>query len=975
MKTAFILFISLCLNVNLLGQNRTQYFYQKLDTKTKLAFDKQSQTIPVIIWLKDQVPISTLKSIHSGRKNSQDLITFKGLLKEKASTGQRGLVKLLSQKNKNNFAKDVRYFWIRNMVSAKVSASLLQEIAIRNDVEKIWFDGPLYLDSNIQSEKSVVKSDNIEPSLEQINATALWEMGYQGEGTLVMNIDTGVKGDHPALSSSWRGNQPDVLPSAAWFDPHYGVNEPVDIDPRGHGTHTMGTMIGKDREHNDIIGVAPEAQWIAARTIDLGENITETSYTLAAFEWALDPDGDANTTDDIPDVINCSFWDENPDLIECGSEGVSYWEVLDACEAAGIMVFFSAGNKSSKNTNITPPKNRATSRTNIFCVGNMITYDINNTFTIWDGSCVGPSSCVLDDSPLRFKPEVVAPGGNIRSAFNDPELPYVRKTATSMATPHVSGLAALYKQMHPQKSNIEIMEMMLGSTVEVAADLDHYPGEDNTYGMGFIDASHRTITTHFTARNENNALVQGTFTVNEQDLRYTIEVENYQVLSGSNALASFGDHVTNTLQFEINEVEEHEFLHWSGESVQFSDVYDPNAEFEVTAQNARIYANFRRKGTTQMKSALYSASRRIVSTGTPIPYQGLNPATYKLAHIVYEDAGRIYYKWPHTRPRFDVINWPRQNEIFVGFGQNPAIAYSAYRGEFGHTLSQHDVVSIVWVVSNADSYNIIANSVFDGAPQYSGVIAPVQKAVQPVVIKYPYLNSAGFYCILWPEDTSINAALVYYVQNTPEWPPVKINLGIEPKEIAAVPDINGEDIHIVFDSDGDIYYVKMNAEQLQSNSNMTPLNLTSSNNNISQSINPTIAINEDGNFLVGFESEAKLVIGIGPGLRGRIKPVAPPRRVYTRLYANNMWHPFKEFSYNITTNSIHPVAAAEGDAFIMAWKVKNQDKIAFSKNENGEDFDSWSPIYTIDAPGIDYPTLSTGAEKIFMAYTAGTSQP
>jgi hypothetical protein len=123
--------------------------------------------------------------------------------------------------------------------------------------------------------------------------------------------------------------------------------------------------------------------------------------------------------------------------------------------------------------------------------------------------------------------------------------------------------------------------------------------------------------------------------------------------------------------------------------------------------------------------------------------------------------------------------------------------------------------------------------------------------------------------------------------------------------------------------------------------------------NLSNCTKPSIAINDDGIVLVGFQADAKYVIGTKPKRNDR--PGAPSRRVYTRMLQGDQWQPFKEFSYNVTTNSVNPVVASEGDDFVIAWKVQGQDKIAYSKNDGGDDWRNWSTYQTITASGIDYP--------------------
>ena len=105
--------------------------------------------------------------------------------------------------------------------------------------------------------------------LDAINAPDVWEdFGVRGEGIVVANVDTGVQFDHPALVAQYRGNNGDGTfdHNYNWFDPSEVCGHPSDVpcDNNGHGTHTMGTMVGDDGAGNQI-GVAPGARWIAAK--------------------------------------------------------------------------------------------------------------------------------------------------------------------------------------------------------------------------------------------------------------------------------------------------------------------------------------------------------------------------------------------------------------------------------------------------------------------------------------------------------------------------------------------------------------------------------------------------------------------------------------------------------------------------------------------------------------------------------------
>ncbi|RMF60671.1 MAG: T9SS C-terminal target domain-containing protein, partial [Calditrichaeota bacterium] len=305
-----------------------------------------------------------------------------------------------------------------------------------------------------------------------INADKLWKRGVTGKGRLVMGLDTGVDGNHPALSARWRGNDPGVPPNAAWFDPD-GSTFP--FDNNSHGTHTMGTMAGLDTLTHDTIGVAFEAKWIAARTIGAGGDYT--SNNIAAYQWAMNPDGDPNTIEDMPDAIGCSWRD--PYVEDCNPV---YAMTLSAVEAAGIAVVFSAGNQGGapNSSTITKPKNLNMTLVNTFATGG-INANVPD-LPAYVNTSKGPSRCGGVGSQL-IKPEASAPAVGVRSAV--PGGGYGNKTGTSMACPHVVGAIALLKQVAPHLTGSEIKLALYQTARETPADI--YPGEDNTYGMGLID--------------------------------------------------------------------------------------------------------------------------------------------------------------------------------------------------------------------------------------------------------------------------------------------------------------------------------------------------------------------------------------------------------------------------------------------------------------------------------------------------------
>ena len=305
-----------------------------------------------------------------------------------------------------------------------------------------------------------------EPGLRATQAPLMWARGYRGRGRLGMNIDTGVWGTHPALSSRWKGLQ--VPAAQAWLG---AGNTPTDCGgSTPHGTHVMGTMVGMDAQTQDTVGMAVRAQWIAAGALCTGGS------TTAAFQWALDPDGNPSTTSDVPDVINNSWGGSTQDSSQCNSP--TYLPLFNALSAAGLAVVFSAGNSGSGISTITSPKNISINEVNVFCTGN-VSVGSNGSLSIAPSSSRGPSICPSPDSSLLIKPELVAPGTAVRSTGNNGG--YLNLTGTSMASPHVSGAVLLLKEAFPNLPGSTILRGLYQSGLDLGSI-----GEDNTFGNGFL---------------------------------------------------------------------------------------------------------------------------------------------------------------------------------------------------------------------------------------------------------------------------------------------------------------------------------------------------------------------------------------------------------------------------------------------------------------------------------------------------------
>ncbi len=146
------------------------------------------------------------------------------------------------------------------------------------------------------------RGEAIELNLVRVNADDAWAMGFHGEGMVLADNDTGVEYTHPALVNQYRGNLGggNFDHNYSWWDAWGGAPSPVPVDYDGHGTHTMGTMVGDDGAANQI-GVAPGARWIACA----GMNVECFQFFLAP--WDLNHQNPDPSK--APDAINNSWYD------------------------------------------------------------------------------------------------------------------------------------------------------------------------------------------------------------------------------------------------------------------------------------------------------------------------------------------------------------------------------------------------------------------------------------------------------------------------------------------------------------------------------------------------------------------------------------------------------------------------------------------------------------------------------------------
>ena len=294
-----------------------------------------------------------------------------------------------------------------------------------------------------------------------------------GSGQIVAVADSGLDEDHGDFGTRVIGNV-DVIGDGSTADAH-----------SGHGTHVACTVLG-DGARGGYAGVAPEAElYFQAMENDNNGN----------FQWSS-----------INNMLNTAYNNgARTHTNSWGSESSSEWGVYtssseDVDDRAryydqfysgrqGLTILFAAGNDGPDSDTIGSP---ATAK-NLLAVGNSQNRYTGAPNNIMDGSSRGP----VDDG--RIKPDVIAPGGYVRSCKAQEATDtggatwtsnwYMEYTGTSMATPNAAGTAALIREYiteiaqrpEPQGALVKAL-MILG-----AKDVGIRDIPNNDEGWGRVD--------------------------------------------------------------------------------------------------------------------------------------------------------------------------------------------------------------------------------------------------------------------------------------------------------------------------------------------------------------------------------------------------------------------------------------------------------------------------------------------------------
>ncbi|MGQ9720233.1 MAG: S8 family serine peptidase [Candidatus Jordarchaeum sp.] len=343
-------------------------------------------------------------------------------------------------------------------VAVESSLSNIQKIAGLPEVNKVWYDYPVYLEPmNIKQSGIISKEVAYDPKIE-----ALWSKNLNGSGIVIALLDSGIDTSHPDLNGS------KVLANVSMVE-----YDPFPFDFNGHGTYVAGIIAGTgNASGGKYKGIAPQAQLLNVKVFDI-EGLSFYSWILSGVEWSVSHGAD---------IIVVPFAGPGyPDDPLCTA--------VDKAVNSGVTVIAAAGDDGPAYTSVGSPGMALSSIT----VGS---YNTSSGQVCYNSSR-GPSLF------MWTAPSIVAPGYNITSCKASPpdlginiSLPsfpsgeygnpinesYTSATGTAAAAAYVAGVAALLLQAFPFLNPEALRVGMMNTAIDL--------GEDpNIQGVGLIDAN------------------------------------------------------------------------------------------------------------------------------------------------------------------------------------------------------------------------------------------------------------------------------------------------------------------------------------------------------------------------------------------------------------------------------------------------------------------------------------------------------
>ena len=450
----------------------------------EMARRNDDEKINVIVIMKsqyDRAQMNRQANYFATRSERREFVVNE--LKAFAEATQFDLRRSLDEMRRNDMTTEPTVLWMANALGLSANKAAIADLARRNDIEIIGYDIERNWIPDGEEATPASATREITPNVTQVGANQVWDLGYTGEGVVVAVIDTGVNYNHLDVADHlWDGGT--EFPHHG-FDVYNNDNDPM--DDHGHGSHCSGTVLG-DGTAGSQTGMAPDATLMCVKCLNANGSGGATPIS-AGIQWAVEHGCD---------LFSMSLGISNSTIAERTLLRQTCVAALDA----GVVAAIAAGNEGNQMWQAPIPNNvrvpgscpppymdevqgeNPGDLTCSVCIGAVNYNDAAANFT--SRGPVTWTNTEFGDYPYEpgiglIRPDVCAPGVDIKSLNYQTNTGYTLMSGTSMATPCAAGCMALMLSKDPNLMPADVCRILEETAVRLAE------GKSNIFGFGRID--------------------------------------------------------------------------------------------------------------------------------------------------------------------------------------------------------------------------------------------------------------------------------------------------------------------------------------------------------------------------------------------------------------------------------------------------------------------------------------------------------
>ena len=313
-----------------------------------------------------------------------------------------------------------------------------------------------------------------------INLEQAWEI-TQGENTVIVAvIDTGILSKHPDIQGQLVTDGYDFINDTNYSLDGNGYDsnpeDPGDQSPGGssfHGTHVAGTVAAATNNDTGVAGVAGNVKIMALRALGKGGVGTAFDINQAILYAAGLPNDSGALPTQKADIINMSLGG--------GGYLANDQNIIDAARDEGVIIIAAAGNESTSSPSYPAAYDGVVSVSAVDANKELAPYS-NYGSTI---DVAAPGGDISKDTDGDGFPDGVLSASGDDAAGDSIDFIYSFYQGTSMACPHMAGVAALMKSVKSDLSPSDLDILLLSGNI--TEDIGNI-GPDTNFGNGLIDA-------------------------------------------------------------------------------------------------------------------------------------------------------------------------------------------------------------------------------------------------------------------------------------------------------------------------------------------------------------------------------------------------------------------------------------------------------------------------------------------------------